>query len=177
MNLSEIRFPRQLEADESAETIRQVLMARTVNLWSGSDLKVPVVTMSDPLKKVLRAAILKRQVRCGLEGIAGKLEHERAGIDNVKGRGDDPYGERVSRLLLFSNDGAERFYRQVERLLVLHSPRVLGIFLDEESGALGRLITGKERAVKLVMAEHKDAVSDILRAIAGAYEAPVAIDQ
>ena len=35
MNLSDIRFPRQLEADETAETIRKALMARTVKLWPG----------------------------------------------------------------------------------------------------------------------------------------------
>jgi hypothetical protein len=35
MNLSDIRFPRQLEADNTAETIRQTLMARTVKLWPG----------------------------------------------------------------------------------------------------------------------------------------------
>lgn len=60
MNLSDIRFPRQLEADETAETIRKALMARTVKLWPGGDLDVARITMNDPLKKVLRKARLMR---------------------------------------------------------------------------------------------------------------------
>ena len=43
--------------------------------------------------------------------------------------------------------------------------------LDIDGNALGRLITGKERVVKLVMAEHKEAVSAILRAIAAGHDA------
>jgi hypothetical protein len=35
------------------------------------------------------------------------------------------------------------------------------------SSALGKLITGKDRQIKVIMAEHKDAVSEILRAIIG----------
>jgi hypothetical protein len=166
MNISDLRFPRQLEADGSDEIIRRTLMAETVKLWPGSGFEVPRIVMSDALKKVLRKAMLKAQIRCGLEGIAGKLEKERIGIDNVRGRGDEPYGDRVSRLLLLSNDGAERFYRQIEQLLTLHYPRVLGCFLDVDSSILGQVITGKESVIKCVMAEHKDAVSAILRTVA-----------
>jgi hypothetical protein len=69
MNLSDIRFPRQLEADETAETIRKALMARTVKLWPGGTLDVARITMDDPLKKVLRTARLKGQIRYGFEAI------------------------------------------------------------------------------------------------------------
>jgi hypothetical protein len=62
MNLSDIRFPRQLEADETAETIRKALMARTVKLWTGGDLDVARITMSDPLKKALRKARLMGRI-------------------------------------------------------------------------------------------------------------------
>jgi hypothetical protein len=39
MNLSEIRFPRRLEADDTAEAIRQALMTHTVKLWPGGILR------------------------------------------------------------------------------------------------------------------------------------------
>jgi hypothetical protein len=165
VNLSHMRFPRQLEVDHDPETIRRVLMSRTVKLWTGGNLDVPLIAMSRPLGNALQTAMLRGQIRCGFEGISDKLKNERAGITNVRERGDAPYGERVSRLILFSNDGAERFYRHIESLLQLHSPRLLGCLLDMDSSALGKLITGKDRPIKLVMAEHKDAVSDVLRAI------------
>jgi hypothetical protein len=166
MNLSDIRFPRQLEVDDTAETIRQALMACTVKLWLGGDLDVSMITMSEPLKKVLRNARLKGQIRCGFEAIFAKLENEKKGITNVRERQGAPYGDRISRLLLFSNDGSERFYRHIEHLLQAHTPRLLGCLLDIDGSALGNVITGKDRKIKLVMAEHKEVVSGILRTIA-----------
>ena len=165
MNLSDIRFPRQLEADDTAGAIRQALMARTVKLWPGGDLDVSLITMSDPLRKVLRNARVRGQIRCGFEAILDKLENERKGIANVRKSQGVPYGDRVSRLLLFSNDGAERLYRHIEHLLQAHAPRLLGCLLDIDGSALGNLITGKDGRIKLVMAEHKEVVSEILRAL------------
>jgi hypothetical protein len=165
MNLSDIRFPRRLEDDDTAETIRRALMARTVKLRPGGDYDVSMIALSDPLKNVLQMAVLKGQIRYGLEAIIDKLENEKKGITNVRERQGTPYGDRVSRLLLFSNDGAVRFYRHIEHLLQAHAPRLIGFLLDIDGSALGHLITGKEKKVKLVMAEHKEVVSAILRTI------------
>ena len=157
MNLSDIRFPRQLEADGTAEAVRRVLMARTVKLWPGGDLDVARITMDDPLQKALRLARLQGRIQYGFETVSNKLADESKGIENIRGRGAS-YGDRVSRLLLFSNDGAERFYRHIESLLQAHAPRLLGCLLDIDGIAFGRALTGKETRIKLLMAEHKDAV-------------------
>ena len=166
MKLSDIRLPRQLEVGNTAETIRQALMARTVKLWPGGDLDVAIITINNPLKKALQKAMLNSQIRCGFEAIFDKLENERKGITNVRERLGAAYGDRVSRLLLFSNDGAPRFYRNIEYLLQANAPRLLGCFLDIDGSTLGNVITGKDRTIKVVMAEHKEAVSEILRTIA-----------
>ena len=126
--------------------------------------------MSEPLKIVLQRARLKGQIRYGFEAIFDKLENERKGITNVRERQGAPYGNRVSRLLSFSNDGAERFYRHIEHLLQMHAPRLLGCLLNINSSALGNLITGKDRKIKLVMAEHKEAVSEILHTIIAGHD-------
>jgi hypothetical protein len=165
MNLSDIRLPRQLEADEMAETIRRALMAHTVKLWPGGTLDVAKITLDEPLKKVLRMARLNGWIRCGFEAIYDRLESERKGIMNVRKRRCAPYGDRVSRLLFFSNDGAERFYRHIESLLQANEQRLLGCLLDVDGCTLGNLLTGKDRRIKLIMAEHKDAVSESLRTI------------
>jgi hypothetical protein len=177
MNLSDIRFPRQLEADGSAETIRKALMARTVKLWPGGDLDVARIAMDDSLKEALRMARLKGRIQYGFETVSNRLTGESKGIQKVRGRGDAPYGDRVSRLLLFSNDGAERFYRHIESLLQAHAPRLLGCLFDIDGIALGSALTGKETRIKLVMAEHKDTVSEILRTIVAGREVdPSAVD-
>jgi hypothetical protein len=165
MNLSDLKLPRELEADGTAETIRQVLMARTVQLWSGSDLSVPMIAMIDPLKKVLQRANVNGQVRWGLEAISEKLEGERRGITQLRERRGLSTGDRVSRLLLISSDGSQRFYRHIEHLLQLNAPRLLGCIIDMDGSALGSVIIGKERQIKVIMAEHKEAVSELLRTL------------
>jgi hypothetical protein len=167
-----MRFPRHLEADYGADTIRRVLMEHTRRLWAGGDLDVPLITMSSPLEKALRAAVLKGHASYGLEGAAQKLDNEKEGIAAAGQRTGAAPGERISRLILVSNDGAERFYRHVEQLVRSHSPRLLVCFFDTDSRGLGQIVTGRDRQIKLVMADHKDAVSEILRAILG--EHPVA---
>ena len=67
---------------------------------------------------------------------------------------------------MFSRDGAERLYRNIENTLTGHSPRILGCMLNVEGAEMGRIFTGKSVAVKVILIEHKDAVSDILRSIA-----------
>jgi hypothetical protein len=162
----DIRLPRALEVEGAAGEIRRALAARSLKLWPGGVLEAPVVGMSEPLNKALREAQLRGRLRCGFESVREKLAGERKGIEHLRERQSAPQGDRVSRLILFSNDGAERFYRHIERLIVDHAPRLLGCILEIDCSALGRLITGRESRVKLVMAEHKEAVSAILRAIA-----------
>jgi hypothetical protein len=166
MNLTHLRFPRQLEGDQSVDTIRRVLSAGMVKLWSDGTLDVPHVRPNKALKQALNDAGLRGQMRTGFEGISEKLDSEKAGIDNVRKQETICHGDRVSRLLLLSNDGAERLYRHVERLLYMHTPRLLGCLLDIDSKTLSIWILQEERNIKVVMAEHKDAVSTILRAIA-----------
>ena len=165
MNISEMRFPRQLEADGSDTAIRRALMAKTTKLWPDSRFAVPVIELCESLKKALKTARLQGRIRCGAEAIFEKLAAEKTGIAQVKSQSPAPYGDRVSRLLLFSNDGAERFYRNIEQTILTHSPRLLGCLLDIDGEALGQLITGREGIIKIVMAEHKDVVSAILRAL------------
>lgn len=165
LNFSDIHFPRDLEADGSAAAIRRILSARTAKLWPGGKLEAPVISMGPSLEQALVKARRKGQIRCGFEAVRERLESEKKGIMNVRERSPAPYGNRVSRLILFSDDGAERLYRHIEQLLQEHSPRVLGCFLSIDSSILGRLMAGEGRQIKVLMAEHKDAVSELLRAI------------
>jgi hypothetical protein len=165
MHPSDIKWPRELEADGTAEITNRVLWARTIRLWPGSDFFIPVLSMNDPLKKVIHLANLSGQIGWGLEAISDKLKKEQKGIDNLREDKGLPTGDRVSRLLLVSNDGSRRFYRHVEHLLLLHAPRLFGCMLDMDGNALGSLIKGRQTQIKIILAEHKGIVSEILRAI------------
>jgi len=167
MNIGDIRLPRQLELDNSAEAIRQLLIACATKLIPSGKFDVPVISWSEPLKMALQKARLQGRIRLGLDAITETLISEKYGIKNAHQSSGAAYGERISRLLLFSNDGADRFYRHIEQLLEQNVPRLLGCKLNADAGILGELFLGKDKKIKIIMAEHKDVVSSVLRAIAG----------
>lgn len=166
MNIANIRLPRQLEEDNFTETILQMLIECAAKLMPGGKIDVPVINWSDPLKMALQKARLQGRIRLGLESITEQLASEIYGIKSAHQSSGAVYGDRISRLLLFSNDGADRFYRHIEQLLEQNAPRLLGCKLDVDAGVLGEVFLGKDKKIKIIMAEHKDVVSDVLRAIA-----------
>lgn len=165
INLKSMRFPRELEADKNLEYIRQKLFADAVLLRPDSDFAVPRIEMNKVLKNAVLKARLHRHVCCGFDAIARKLENEKAGIAGVCKQLNTPYGNRISRLILFSNDGAPRLYRHIEQLLTINFPRLLGCLINMESKAFGHLINSKDSKIKIMMVENKNAVCEVLRAM------------
>lgn len=155
--MQDFRLPRQIEADTCYGAIQSVLTARTCTLWEHGRVVVPSLALTAPLGEALRAALMRGQLQRGLEAAVASLAAERRGLLDA--------GDRVSRLCLVASDGAERFYRQVERCLVEHAPRILGGLLAADGVTLGKLLYGRDTAVKLVLVDHKDAVSSVLRAL------------
>jgi hypothetical protein len=167
MNLFDMNFPRQLEVDGSAEKIREALTVRKTRLWPQGKMEVPVLNISETLTGAIKKARLQRRVRFGFDDIFDKLAAEKKGINELLQKTKSQQKNRISRLLLFSNDGAERLYRHIEQALIEHHLRILGCLVDVDSKKLGQLITGSSAGVKVILVEHKDAVSDVLRSLVG----------
>lgn len=165
MNLKDMNFPRQLEADGSVEKIREALAVRQTTLGAEGRMEVPMLEVSKALIDAIKRARMQRRVRFGFDDIFDKLAAEKKGIDELLQKTKSPQQDRISRLLLFSNDGVERLYRHIEQTLTEHHLRILGCELDIDSKQLGQVITGRSAAIKVILVEHKDAVSDVLRAV------------
>ncbi len=99
----------------------------------------------------------------GLERAEEALAAEARGLDLAAATA----GARVSRLLLLSEDGAERLYRHVERLALTHARRVLVLLLSADAATLGGVTTGRDVTVKVVLVQRKRAVAALLRALVG----------
>lgn len=108
---------------------------------------------------------MQRRVRFGFDEIVEKLAAEKKGIDELSQKTKSLPNERISRLLLFSNDGAARLYRHIEQILHEHQLRILGCLVDVDSRKLGEAITGRNASIKVMLVEHKDAVADVLRSL------------
>src|SRR5205814_9164503 len=110
---------------------------------------------TSPLRHALAAAAAGGVLRRGLEAAESALDVEQRGLAALPPEEARRQGDRVSRLLLVANDGAERFYRRVEHVVVAHAPRVLPCIIECDSGTLGALLYGPAATAQLVLGDHK----------------------
>jgi hypothetical protein len=161
-----LRLPRRVEEEPGAEHLASELATRAQPLWAGGELRVPQAELTPALEAALKSAFSARQIVRGLEGAERMLAAEERGLKHVDQKTGVERGRRVSRLLVLANDGADRFYRSVESLLRRHAPRVLALRLSADERTLGELLFGPDQPTRLLLLEHKDAVSEVLLALA-----------
>lgn len=116
---------------------------------------------------IFEARRARRLVR-GLEAAEAALEAQRRGLgaQRVSALQASPRApQRISRLLLISDDGSDRFYRSVDRLKKKHGAvlEVLRVTCDELQ--LGAAIFGPGKRVRAFLVEHKDAVVRVLESL------------
>ena len=155
-------LPRPIEEDPRGEQVLQLLTTHTRPLWPGSGIAVASVQLTAYLSAALKSVHQAGQVVRGLELAENRLAREQRGMSISDRKTGQQRGGRISRLLLLANDGAERFYRNVEDLLRRHDPRVLAVLLECDSVTLGELLFGSGSLARLLLLEHKEAVSHVL---------------
>ncbi len=165
-----LRLPKLVEADPRAGKLLRGLDRHAERLWRESELFVPTARLDAELSAVLQSARSGGHVVRGLEAAQATLAAEERGLTIADRRSDGARGARVSRLVLLANDGAERFYRQVDALLRRHRGRVLAVRLDVAADSLGALLFGPSRLARLLLIERKDAVAAALLAIADQWQ-------
>lgn len=167
-----VPLPRAIEADPAAAAAVARLLAGGRPLWREGEVPVPRAPLDAPLEAALRAAQRAGELVRGLEGAEQALAAEAKGLRHVERGGATPHAPRVSRLLLLSDDGAERFYRRAETLLRRHAPRLVAVRLAADAATLGGLLFGPGRPARAVLLERKEAVAAALVALAGAAGSP-----
>jgi len=99
-----------------------------------------------------------RRLERGLEGAETRLAAEEAGLKKTAAARPASDGVRISRLLVVSGDGSERFYRQVESLRARFANRLEVLLLDCDDEALGAAAFGPGRRARALLIHHKEAV-------------------
>jgi hypothetical protein len=161
-------LPREIESDPRHGAIRRALEANARPLWPDGTLRVPVVPFSEAVQQALRAPSARAALVRGLEAADGRLASEARGRTALSPAVAARQGDRVSRLLLVTADGAERLARRVERLALRHAPRVLVCRVEATSADLGACVWGPGAAAKVVLVARKEAAAAVLRALAAA---------
>lgn len=162
---TEFRLPRLVESDPRSEEIMTMLTGNLKNLWEKSRAKAAFLPYSERFIKTLQLEHKRGRIIRSFELIERNLETQARGLSMVDEKTASKRGVRVSRLLIISNDAAERFLRKVESLLVEHGDRVLGLVIDADSEKIGHLFFGPGKTAKIMMLEHKESVANALFAL------------
>ena len=160
-----MQLPKTVENEPRAKNLVHDLISHAQPLWKGGELLVPRAELTPALKAALTGVFLSGQIVRGLEEARGALAAEERGLQNVDRKTGVARGQRVSRLLVLADDGAERFYRNVEGLVRRHAPRVLALRLSADERTLGSLLFGPDQVARLLLVERKNAVSAVLLAL------------
>jgi hypothetical protein len=163
-----LKLPKSLESDLRAPAIEKCLTENSKLLWSGGEIRVPTLNLTTSMEKALSLSRRAGQLRGGLESIESMLGREQAGQRAMRKKQRQPQDNinRLSRLLIMSSDGSERFYRHCEMLLATHADRMIGIQLNTQSQLIGQKFFGKEAQVKALLVSHKDFVVRVLESLA-----------
>ena len=155
-----MKLPKQLEKDGVLRDVEAALAKERFEICNKSKWWIPSIELNPELRKNIFYAKSLGELIIGYEAIDRFLAGERKGLHNV-----DNQSDRISRLLIVSNDGSSRFYREFQFLLQKESGRVLILRLNVDSLMLAEILGLKERAIKAVLVNRKTSVVNVLKAI------------
>jgi len=155
-----MKLPKQLEKEKVESDVRAVLEKESIELCSDSNIYIPVLKLNPELRKQIFYAKFIDELIIGYRDVEKALENELHGLQNVNNKSD-----RVSRLLIVTNDGSPRFYRQLEFLHKNQGGRVLICRLDVDSLLMGNILELKDKQVKAVLLNRKESVVNVLKSL------------
>jgi len=161
-----IRLPKNTLDHPRLAALEAYLAQNEGPLRDGSATIVTRFAVTDAWKAAMQAAARTGHVSQGLESIQKTLDREQKGLKAVQEKTKQAPTTRLSRLLIFANDGSERFYRDAEFILKHHGDRAWGCLVDIDSEALGAVYTPKGKPTKALMIGDRDAVGQFLNALA-----------
>lgn len=164
--MEDLRLPKRLQDEPVAANLARELTARARPLRAEGEMQATQIEPCPDLEAALRSAYSAGRIVRGFDRAERVLAAEERGLRHVDRTSGVERGRRVSRLLVLADDGSERFYREIEFLLRRHAPRVLALRLSVDERTLGELIFGPGQVARLLLLEHKDAVSAVLLALA-----------
>lgn len=153
-----LRLPRTNLAPEAITQIEAFIDADLRPIAEANPVLVSHRPLGSELQECLQITLRTGCITQGLETITKVLDDEKKGLVEVQKRTEQVPGQRMSRFLFISNDGSERFYRQVAALLKAHGDRVGCVRLDASSSELGTLLGARGNPAKAALIHDKKAL-------------------
>lgn len=160
-----LTWPRPMIADGTASQLATWWVASRREADSLGLPPIPRHPMARSIAEALFDARRARRLVRGLEGAEKLLTGEETGLKKAAATRSDADPARISRLLVVSADGSERFYRQVAKLQQRFANRLEVLLLDCDEDELGGAAFGQGRRARALLIHHKDAVMRFLAAL------------
>jgi hypothetical protein len=155
-----LKLPKDVVADHRHDSVLSLLTSATTPLWERGEQAVATLSLTSPFARELQHIVNADLATQGLEQIEKLLAREQKGLKALAEKA--PQSERISRLLLVSKDGSERFYRDCDRLLRSHSQRLVACKLDIDGDGFGRALFGFPKLTRALLITDKRAVARAL---------------
>lgn len=162
MSVLNLKLPKDIVKEGIEENVLAALGQNSFPISSGPDVFIPSIELKPELRKNIFYAKSLGELVIGYENIEKELASERSGLHHVGNR-----SERVSRLLIVTNDGSQRFYRELTYLQHKEGGRVLICHLNISSLEMGEILAMPGRSVKAVLINRKTSVANVLKALVG----------
>jgi hypothetical protein len=163
-------WPRTLIAAGRAEGLARWWCESRLAAIERGAAPFPHAVATAELWHALFEARRARRLCRGLESAQEALAIQERGLRQAPATQVTAAGaRRISRLLVVSQDGSERFYRQIEKLCNLHVVRLEALVLECDEDELGRAIFGPGQPTRAVLLDHKDAVVRFLEILGDSF--------
>ena len=155
-----MKLPKQLEKEGVASDVQAALEKECFTLDGASTTSIPVLKLTQKLRTNIFFAKSLGELIIGYEAIAKALANELRGLRKIDSRND-----RISRLLIVTNDGSPRFYRELTFLQKRHGARLLICRMNVDSLLMGNILGFKDQVVKAVLLNNKKSVINVLKSL------------
>ncbi len=159
-----LRLPKSDLSPEQLSAVEAYFQRDLRSVWENSTARISYVAFDLGLQEGLKSTLRTGCLSQGLEPIAKLLNDEKKGLVAVQSRTGQVPVDRMSRLLFITNDGSERFYRQISSLISAHGNRVWAARVDTTSEAMGALLA--RGPAKAILINDKKALAGFLAALA-----------
>jgi hypothetical protein len=160
-----LKLPKGLQSHPCHQKIEALFTQDLQKLWSKGKILVPTWEFSPSFAKALHSAVLNRHVVHGLEESSKNLERQQLGLTHLQQQTGQVQNERLSRLIIFSSDGSERFYRDAESLLLRHKGRLMGCIAKISAEEMGAQLIPPHPLVKALLINDRKALEEFLVAL------------
>ncbi len=155
-----MKLPKAIVKEGVEAEVIDALEKESFQICIDPDISIPSLELNPELRKYLFYAKSMGEMVVSYESIEKELAAERKGLQNVGNQSD-----RISRLLIVTNDGSPRFYKELKFLQHKQGQRVLICRLDIDSLKMGEILNKPGVPIKAILINRKSSVVNVLKAL------------